>query len=114
MSSFTRASSPSRDPFFPLLPAYSDGAIKLSPASSTSLHVPLTLPTSGAHTKPARALAWSPDGEVLLSTGGEGNLVVWDTSKSMLVKGQNEDEGEWEEPTVLKVFEGLVESGEAE
>lgn len=51
---------------------------------------------------------------MLLSTGGEGNLVVWDTSKSMIVKGKDEDEGEWEEPTLLKVFEGLVEAGEAE
>lgn len=92
----------------------SDLRIKILASSPTSFLSPLTLSPPLSHSKPPRALAWSPDGEVLLSTGCEGNLIVWDASGSVLKEGVEEEDAKWDEPTVVKVFEGLVEGGEPE
>ena len=92
----------------------SDLLIKILPSSSTSFLSPLSLRPPLSHPKPPRALAWSPDGEILLSTGCEGNLIVWDARESVLKEGQEEEDSKWEEPKVLKIFEGLVKSGEPE
>ncbi|KAL7409536.1 WD40-repeat-containing domain protein, partial [Mrakia frigida] len=80
--------------------ASDDLLIKILPSSTESFLSPLSLRPPTSHSKPPRALAWSPDGEILLSTGCEGNLIVWDASES--------------EPKVVKVLEGLVKAGEPE
>ena len=41
-------------------------------------------------------------------------MIVWDASESVLKEGQEEEDSKWEEPKVLKIFEGLVKSGEPE
>jgi WD40 repeat protein len=102
----------------------SDLSIKILSSSSTSYRVPISLPLShSTHSQPPRSLAWSPDGLVLLSTGCDGRLVVWDTSKSLIkhkknANGEEEEEEEgpddWEMPDVVRKLDGIVADSQPE
>lgn len=109
----------SASPFAPR----SDGTIKILPTSLSTLRLPLSLPHSTAtsttgHSSPARSLAFSPDGGVLLTAGCDGNLLCWDASKCAVESDGGEfdedDEDGWQVPTVVKAFEGVFKKSQPE
>ncbi|CED83500.1 WD40 repeat protein [Phaffia rhodozyma] len=107
--------------------ASDDLHIKILPVSMTSLRTPLVLPSAHSHTKPPRSLTWSPDGTILLSSGCDGKLSIWNTSLCVLKPNTSTDDDEfdddtnddatgntWNPPTLLKSLEGMFEVTEPE
>lgn len=101
----------------------SDGTIKIVMSSLSTIRNALSLPhsvgsSSIGHSSPARSLAFSPDGLVLLTAGCDGNLLCWDVSKCVVTNDggsfdEDDDEG-WEVPTVAKAFEGVFRKSQPE